>query len=126
MHHNPVSVKLLFGVHMTCGYFGAIDHGYNGRLHIIRTCSWCVANFGCDGQRVLSQHRGGLGVQGESLSARAFCAVDMIMPGMIIVLPGTPCLSGIAAGEALGDRAVWDGDNFFHGAPAVAVALPIF
>jgi hypothetical protein len=43
-----------------------------------------------------------------------FAAVDIIMPSVLIVLPDSPCCVGIAAGEALGDRAVWDGDNYFH------------
>jgi hypothetical protein len=43
-----------------------------------------------------------------------FAAVDIIMPSVLIVLPDSPCCVGVAAGEALGDRAVWDGDNYFH------------
>jgi hypothetical protein len=44
-NHNLVLVMLLYGVHTTCGCFGAVQHCLNGGLCIVLTCSWCVANF---------------------------------------------------------------------------------
>eukprot|EP01047_Picozoa_sp_COSAG01_P052812 COSAG01_NODE_5592_length_4159_cov_12.092365_2_plen_176_part_00 len=46
VHHNLVLVLLLRGVHTTCGCSGAAEHGHNGGLCIVFTCSWRVANFG--------------------------------------------------------------------------------
>jgi hypothetical protein len=46
VHHNLVLVLLLYGVHTTCGCSGAAEHGHNGGLCIVYTCSWRVANFG--------------------------------------------------------------------------------
>jgi hypothetical protein len=46
VHHNIVPVMLLHGVHTACGCSGAVNHGYNVKLCIILTCSWCVANLG--------------------------------------------------------------------------------
>jgi hypothetical protein len=46
VHHQFVLVMLLYGVYTTCGCFGAVDHGHNGGLYVVFTCSWRVANFG--------------------------------------------------------------------------------
>eukprot|EP01047_Picozoa_sp_COSAG01_P008117 COSAG01_NODE_316_length_19004_cov_100.001322_3_plen_172_part_00 len=46
VHHNLVLVMLLYGVHTTCGYSGAVEHGQSGGLCTVLTCSWRVANFG--------------------------------------------------------------------------------
>ena len=40
VHHNLVLVLLLHRVHTTCGCSGAAEHGHNGGLCIILTCSW--------------------------------------------------------------------------------------
>eukprot|EP01047_Picozoa_sp_COSAG01_P032858 COSAG01_NODE_2392_length_7773_cov_9.347928_3_plen_338_part_00 len=55
MHHNLVSVQLFSGLHTPCVCSGATDHGYNGELCIILTCSWCVANFGFCAQTAISR-----------------------------------------------------------------------
>jgi hypothetical protein len=46
VHHSLVLVLLLYGVHTTCECSGAAEHGHNGGLCIVSTCSWRVANFG--------------------------------------------------------------------------------
>jgi hypothetical protein len=46
VHHSLVLVTLLYGVHTTCECSGAVEHGHNGGLCTVLTCSWRVANFG--------------------------------------------------------------------------------
>jgi hypothetical protein len=46
VHNNLVLVLRLYGVHTTCECSGAVEHGHNGGLCIVLTCSWRVANFG--------------------------------------------------------------------------------